>query len=64
MDQYICYRKLNELLTTDQIAIHKSLVGNFATSMDMVGMSITLLRVDAELKELLDLPCDTPYYKA
>ncbi|MGT2715355.1 dihydroxyacetone kinase subunit DhaK [Streptococcus respiraculi] len=64
MDQYICYRKLNELLTTDEITIHKSLVGNFATSMDMVGMSITLLRVDAELKELLDLPCDTPYYKA
>ncbi|HFI0149296.1 TPA: dihydroxyacetone kinase subunit DhaK [Streptococcus suis] len=63
MDQYICYRKLNQLLTADNITLHDSLVGNYATSMDMVGMSITILRVNEELKELLDYPCDTPYYK-
>lgn len=63
MDQYICYRKLNQLLAADGIVLHDSLVGNYATSMDMVGMSITILRVNDELKELLDYPCDTPYYK-
>lgn len=63
MDQYICYRKLNQLLAADNITLHDSLVGNYATSMDMVGMSITILRVNEELKELLDYPCDTPYYK-
>lgn len=63
MDQYVCYRKLDELLADDHIKVHKSLVGNYATSMDMVGMSITLMRVNDELKELLDSHCDTPYYK-
>ncbi|MGY3725557.1 dihydroxyacetone kinase DhaK subunit [Granulicatella balaenopterae] len=63
MDQYICYRKVDQLLKKDNIGIYKSLVGNYATSMDMIGMSITILRLNDELKELLDSPCDTPYFK-
>lgn len=63
MDQYVCYRKLHEVLTEKGIKIYKSLVGSYATTMDMVGMSITLTKVDDELKELIDYPCDTPYWK-
>ncbi|MFP7297046.1 dihydroxyacetone kinase subunit DhaK [Neobacillus niacini] len=63
MDQYICYRRVAEVLEEKGIKIHQSLVGNYATSMDMVGMSITLIKLDNELKELLDAPCDTPYFK-
>lgn len=63
MDQYICYRRVNEVLTEKGIKIHHSMVGNYATSMDMIGMSITLVRLDDELKELLGAPCDTPYLK-
>lgn len=63
MDQYICYRRVAQVLEKEGINIHKSLVGNYATSMDMVGMSITLVKLDSELKELLDYPCDTPYLK-
>ena len=33
-----------------------------ACSMDMAGMSVTLCKLDDELKELLDYPCDTPYF--
>ena len=50
-------------LTEKGIQIHRTDVGNFATSMDMVGMSVTLVKLDDEIKELLDAPCDTPYYK-
>jgi dihydroxyacetone kinase-like protein len=31
--------------------------------MDMAGMSVTLVKLDDEMKELLDYPCDTPYFK-
>jgi phosphoenolpyruvate---glycerone phosphotransferase subunit DhaK len=63
MDQYVCFRRVAQVLEEKEIKIHKSLVGNYATSMDMVGMSITLVRLDDELKELIDSPCDTPYLK-
>ncbi|MDT2397093.1 dihydroxyacetone kinase subunit DhaK [Enterococcus avium] len=63
MDQYVCYRRVDQILTEKGIQIHRTDVGNFATSMDMVGMSVTLVKLDDEIKELLDAPCDTPYYK-
>lgn len=63
MDQYICYRRVDKVLKEKGLKIHKSMVGNYATSMDMIGMSITVVRLDDELKELLDSPCDTPYLK-
>ncbi|EAE7944792.1 dihydroxyacetone kinase subunit DhaK [Listeria monocytogenes] len=63
MDQYICYRRVDEILKEKGVHIHNPLIGNYATSMDMIGMSITLVRLDDELKDLLDTPCDTPYFK-
>ena len=61
MDLNICYRKVALILEEKGIKIHKSFVGNYATSMDMVGMGITLMKVDEELKALIDYPCETPY---
>ncbi|MFD1412200.1 dihydroxyacetone kinase subunit DhaK [Oceanobacillus jeddahense] len=63
MDQYIVYRRVEQVLSEKGIKIHKNLVGNYATSMDMVGMSITLVKLDDELKELLDYPTDIPNIK-
>jgi dihydroxyacetone kinase-like protein len=54
---------VDQILNEKGINIHRTDVGNFATSMDMVGMSVTLVKLDDEIKELLDAPCDTPYYK-
>ena len=62
LDLHICYRKLSELLQEKGIKVYDALVGPYACSMDMVGMSITLMKLDGELKELMDAPCDTPYY--
>ncbi len=61
MDQYIIHNHLEEVLREKGVKIYKSLVGNYATSMDMIGMGITIVKVDEELKELLDYPVDTPY---
>lgn len=63
MDQYICYRRVDQVLEKKGIIIDRSLVGNYATSMDMIGMSVTLVKLDNELRELLAASCDTPYFK-
>ncbi|MCM3054881.1 dihydroxyacetone kinase subunit DhaK [Caldifermentibacillus hisashii] len=63
MDQYIMFRRVEQVLSEKGIKIYKSLVGNYATSMDMIGGSITLVKLDNEIKKLLDVPCDTPYLK-
>ncbi|HWR61279.1 MAG TPA: dihydroxyacetone kinase subunit DhaK [Clostridia bacterium] len=60
---YIVYRKVHRLLRENGIEIHKNYIGEFATSMEMAGMSISLLKLDEELKALLDAPCDSPFFK-
>ncbi|NLO98999.1 MAG: dihydroxyacetone kinase subunit DhaK, partial [Clostridiaceae bacterium] len=45
------------------IKVYKTLVGNYMTSIEMEGFSISLLKLDDELKSLLDAPVDTPAYK-
>lgn len=64
MDQYICFRRVHQVLDEKGFNIdNDSMVGNYATSMDMIGLSVTLVKLDDELKEYLDAPCDTPYMK-
>jgi len=63
MDQYICYRRVDQILKEQNVNIEISWVGDYSTSMDMVGMSVTLVKLDDELHELLAAPCDTPYMK-
>lgn len=57
---YILNNSVNKVLAKDGIAIHKTIVGNFMTSIDMAGASISVLKVDAELKSLIDYPVSTP----
>lgn len=45
------------------LTIHRTFVGNYMTAIDMAGASITLLRLDAQTKALLDAPADTPALK-
>ncbi len=59
---YIIFRKAHEILTGQEISIHRAYVGEFATSMEMAGASITLMRLDDELIELLDHPAQTPFF--
>ena len=52
-----------ETLAAKGIKVYKTMVGNYMTSLEMNGFSISLLRLDDELKALLDEPADTPALK-
>lgn len=60
---YIAFRKCSMVLKEKGVKIHKSYIGEFATSMEMTGFSVSLLKLDDELKELLDIPCNSPFFK-
>ncbi len=57
---YILNNSVTKALAADGITIHRTIVGNYMTSIDMAGASISVLRVDAELKALIDYPVSTP----
>lgn len=60
MELYVLNNSVSNELEKAGISIHKTLVGNFMTSIDMAGASVTVLKLDAELKALLDCPVSTP----
>jgi dihydroxyacetone kinase-like protein len=60
IELYIVYRDLQRFLGDRGIAIGRNLIGNYITSLEMAGCSITLLRLDDELTALWDEPVDTP----
>ncbi len=57
---YILNNSVSKAIEADGIKVHRTIVGNFMTSIDMAGASITVLRVDSELKALIDYPVSTP----
>ncbi|GHV89527.1 dihydroxyacetone kinase [Spirochaetia bacterium] len=61
-EQLIIYRKIAQLLTAKGVSIYMPHVGEFATSMEMMGLSASIIKLDAELKELLRSPAVTPFY--
>ena len=54
MELYILYNEVDKILADRGIRVHRSYVGNYFTSLDMMGATLSLLRVDGELKELID----------
>jgi len=59
---YIIYRKVHEMLSGMGVKVHRPYVGEFATSMEMAGASITIARLDDELAALIDHPAHTPFF--
>ena len=60
---FIANLRVKEILDEKKIRIAKTEVGNFMTSLDMAGFSVTLLKLDDELKGFLNAPADTPAFK-
>ena len=56
MEQYIIYNRVAEILEEKGIKIHRSYVGNYFTSLEMMGVTLTVMKLDDELKELIDMP--------
>lgn len=63
MELYILNMEVQKLLKEKDIKAYRTFVGNYCTAIDMTGASVTLMKLDDELKELLDAPCDTPALK-
>ncbi|HHV95696.1 MAG TPA: dihydroxyacetone kinase subunit DhaK [Clostridiaceae bacterium] len=58
----IVYRKVHMMLAEKGISVYMPHIGEFATSMEMAGLSLTILKLDEQLKELLTSPANTPFY--
>ena len=59
---YLIYRRVHHILRDKGITIYRPYVGEYATSLEMAGCSVTLLKLDKELKRLLDAPAASPFF--
>ena len=60
---FILNNEVRKILEHRDIIVYRTMVGNYMTSIDMAGASVTLLKLDAELKRLLDAPSDAIAWK-
>ena len=56
MELYVLYDEIEKLLSEKGIKVHRSYVGNYFTSLEMSGATLTIMKLDDELKELVDMP--------
>jgi phosphoenolpyruvate---glycerone phosphotransferase subunit DhaK len=59
MELYILYNDVQRILKEKGIKIHVSYVGNYFTSLEMAGATLTLMKLDDELKTCIDFECDS-----
>lgn len=59
MELYIFYNDVDQLLRDKGISVYRKYVGNYFTSLDMMGVTLTITKVDDELKPLIDLDCES-----
>ncbi|THE13929.1 dihydroxyacetone kinase subunit DhaK [Bacillus timonensis] len=62
MELYIMFRRVDEVLKEKGINIYRSYVGEYITSLEMGGASITVTKVDDEMKKMVDHPVDCPMF--
>ena len=58
---YIMYRRIAQVMAGRQATVRRVWIGDYATSLEMAGASITVLHLDDELGELIDAPVATPF---
>jgi dihydroxyacetone kinase-like protein len=63
MELYIMMRRVKARLDAAGLVIHTSLVGNYCTSLEMAGASVTLMHLDEDLQRLIDHPCDCAMFR-
>ena len=60
---YIVYRRVHASLASRGVEVDRQFIGEFATSLEMAGASLTIMRLDDRLTELLDAPARSPFYR-
>lgn len=63
MELYIFFNEVARLLAAHKIRIHCSYVGNYFTSLDMMGVTLTILNLDDEIRELIDYKANSVSFK-
>jgi dihydroxyacetone kinase-like protein len=62
MELFIVYRRVAKRLEDLGVSVHRAFVGEFVTSLEMGGCSVSVMKLDEELTRLIDHPADTPMY--
>ncbi|WP_322096062.1 dihydroxyacetone kinase subunit DhaK [Pelagibius litoralis] len=60
---FLIYRRLHKRMSNAGVEIVHPMVGNYATSMEMAGASVTIMKLDGELEQLLSVPADCPFWR-
>ncbi|MDR2864809.1 MAG: dihydroxyacetone kinase subunit DhaK [Spirochaetaceae bacterium] len=63
MELFIANKATHDILVKKGIRVHQTIVGNYMTAIEMAGFSLSVLKLDAELKKFLDTKADTPAYR-
>jgi phosphoenolpyruvate---glycerone phosphotransferase subunit DhaK len=63
MELYVVNSKVNEILIEKGIHVYKTFVGEYMTALEMAGFSVTLLKLDDELKNMLDFGSEAPAFR-
>ncbi|EEG73708.1 dihydroxyacetone kinase subunit DhaK [[Clostridium] hylemonae] len=59
MELYVLYDEIDKILESKGIRTHRAYVGNYFTSLEMMGATLTVMKLDGELKELIDMPAES-----
>jgi dihydroxyacetone kinase len=59
---YLVFRRAHQLLSERGVRVHDSWVGEYATSLEMAGASVTVMKLNEELRELFDAPASSPFF--
>lgn len=60
---YLIYRRTHQALADRGVTVHRRYVGEYATSLEMAGASLSILHLDDELAELIDAPASSPFFR-
>jgi dihydroxyacetone kinase-like protein len=63
MELYIFFNEVEKILSARNIKIHRSYVGNYFTSLEMMGCTLSIMKLDKELEDLIDLDTDAVAFK-
>jgi dihydroxyacetone kinase len=59
---YVLFRSVHAILSAQGITVRRTWVGEYVTSLEMAGASVSLLKLDEELLNHLDAPCESPFW--
>lgn len=60
---YVLYRRAHEVLVERGLTIERTFVGEYATSLEMAGASMSVMLLDDELQTLIDAPASSPFFR-